>query len=102
MAGLFSTGRSGSTMLGALLDAHPLVAYRFEPIHRLPNIERRQFDAFQRFNDPHEWARDLFDRLSPGASLVDKPPFFAKTSRSYLGMRTLYPLARVFPPADAI
>ena len=103
IAGIFSTGRSGSTWLGALLGTHPDVAYRFEPTVRSPRLDRRTVEALQALRDP-EISDERLDAARAGLLISnpysDKPPFSSRAAGAVRlqGLRPyLWPLARRFP-----
>ena len=104
VAGVFGQGRSGTTWLGSLLNAHANVAYRFEPFHRfgrdsaLGRLRTRieQHDFCQ--NDVSQLYR-LLVRAHP---LTEKPPFFDKRQLPRFGRTWLWRLARVAPPVRPI
>lgn len=102
LAGIFSTGRSGSTWLGALLGTHPGVAYRFEPHTRSPGISRRTTEALEALRDP-EVSDERLASIRAGLLLsnpyTDKPPFSSRASGTVRlqGLRPwLWPPARKF------
>lgn len=104
MLGLFGQGRSGTTWLGCILDAHPEVTYRFEPHHKTPSLSKDSVAACLKLRD-----EDLSDSDLPSirAELLksnpysDKPPFFEKAEGSLRmpGLRQmLCPIARQLAP----
>lgn len=93
---VFGTGRSGSTWLGALLNSHPDVAYRFEPFHRIKNNPcireaRAKVEAgtFTQSDIP-----TIYDALLTATPLTEKPPFFPKRFGRTFGRKLAWPLAR--------
>lgn len=100
LCGLFATGRSGSTWLGAMLDAHPRVAYRFEPLNRLKR-NAAVIDLVARLRDGRftdDDADALYDQLLRADPMTDKRPFFAKQDTFVFGMDIAWRMARVAPP----
>lgn len=90
------TGRSGSTWLGAILNAHPEVAYRFEPFSRLrwhPSI-REVVDIINAEDFSDESVGQVYERLLRSHPLTDKPPFFPKSHSHYRGKVFTWPLSR--------
>jgi hypothetical protein len=101
---IMGTGRSGSTWLGSIVDTHPEVAYRFEPLARLRDDReiaalRKQLTA-ERVDET--LLERLHQRLLRADPLTSKPPFFPKASGRTLGRARLWPLARVFAPARGL
>lgn len=100
LAGLFGTGRSGTTWLGAVLNAHPDVAYRFEPFHRnkrdpvLAPIRDRLRNGGANGQD----MRRLYERLIGADPFTDKPPFFPKHNSRNFARKQAWFCARVCPP----
>lgn len=100
-AGIFSTGRSGSTWLGALLGTHPHVAYRFEPHSRGPGLSRRTVEALEAIRDA-EISDDRLGSIRAGLLISnpysDKPPFSPRAGAVRLERVRpwLWPLARKF------
>jgi len=94
--GLFGSGRSGTTWLGAIISSHPGVAYRFEPLHRLaptlPNIRELRAKLSDDAFGP-EITDELYESLIPARPLTAKPPFFPKR-RMLAGRSVLWPFAR--------
>jgi hypothetical protein len=96
LIGIFGTPRSGSTWLGAILDSHPEVAYRFEPFHRLrssPRIQR----ARELLASPDLCNADLpfvYNALLPAHPQLLKEPFFRKCNARNSGRRPIWALAR--------
>jgi hypothetical protein len=80
LCGLFGSGRSGTTWLGSIINSHPDVAYRFEPLHKLMGVPR--IDAARRLlkSDELDDARlaEVYAALIIAHPLVEKPPYFAK------------------------
>ncbi|NND55515.1 MAG: hypothetical protein HKN56_11175 [Gammaproteobacteria bacterium] len=80
LGAIFSLGRSGSTWLGALINSHPEVAYRFEPFSRLR--AQKDFQAFDaRLKNELSGSistSEIIRLMLPAHPLVDKPPFFDK------------------------
>lgn len=102
MLGVFSTGRSGSTWMGCLLDSHPDITYRFEPHAKSKGLSKSAADGIARLGSPDLADRDL-DPIREGLldsnPFSDKPPFFAKTRGALRmpGLRQLLcPAARRF------
>lgn len=102
LAAIFGTGRSGTTFLGSVIDSHPDVAYRFEPVHR--NLVGPWRDLLTKLEAIPQNKRVgmLRESFAPGPSRVDKPPFFRKRARATFAMRGLYPAARKIRGVDAI
>lgn len=96
LAGIFGSGRSGTSWLGAIVDSSPGVAYRFEPFHRSgvsPSIAaaRAVIDGAN-LDDERLWA--VYDGLLAAHPATCKPPFFPKDHCWNFGRRWLWPLAR--------
>ena len=108
LAGVFSSGRSGSTWLGAILNSHPELVYRFEPLHRArPGTElallrsRLESGAFGNADLP-----GAYEALRVANPATDKPPFFVKRGDSRpkvagLALRQLVWMAAERAPALA-
>lgn len=87
LSGLFGTGRSGTTWLGAILNSHPDVAYRFEPFHRLaecPKIDCA-LNLLQAADVSDQDLAQVYNLLLPAHPLLEKPPFFPKQNVPSLG-----------------
>lgn len=96
---IFSTGRSGSTWLGSIVDSHPDVAYRFEPFARMRERSPRLAavrDRLRAGDSGDAVLDDLYDALLPAHPLLSKPPFFAKSysMRLPVGRSLLWPVCR--------
>jgi hypothetical protein len=102
LAALFSTGRSGSTWLGALLGSHEQIVYRFEPSPFSKGICAQTAESIEGFLHPES------SRLSPhevkqgllqSNPYVDKPPFVRKSGspRREALKPYLWPLTRAYP-----
>ena len=101
--GVFGSGRSGSTWLGSILNTHPRVAYRFEPLHRLG--KGRAGAAALRDRLQSEEASDadlerLYEMLLPADPLVEKPPFFKKDNVPNAARERLWPVVKVVKLGD--
>jgi hypothetical protein len=98
LAAVFGSGRSGSSWLGAIINSHPEVAYRFEPFHRLAN--RRIAEAERLASSPDLSDSDLnaiYAALLPANPLLEKPPFFEKRNSALAGKVVAWNLARTAP-----
>ncbi|NEP08673.1 MAG: sulfotransferase [Symploca sp. SIO2C1] len=99
LGAIFGTGRSGTTWLGAILQSHPAISYRFEPFTRLQKtqveisqaLELIQSDAFSVKELP-----SIYQALLPAYPECEKPPFFPKNYpvRFSWGKSLTWPLAR--------
>jgi len=91
---IFGTGRCGSTWLGAMVNSHPDIAYRFEPFTRLlrePRIE----SIYRRIESGAPGAdalHDLYQALLPAHPALDKPPFFPKSFAGGFARRSAWAL----------
>jgi len=102
---IIGPGRSGTTWAGTIVDSCPDVIYRFEPFHRMAAVSREFKTWFERLKNQAVHESDiasLYDLLRIADPLVNKAPFFA--GKSYrvrtLGRSPLWPVARIFPPAN--
>lgn len=80
LGAIFGTGRSGSTWLGAIINSHPDVAYRFEPLHRLadhPRVGRAREILLSETAEASQ-LEEVYAALLPAHPQLDKPPFFRK------------------------
>jgi hypothetical protein len=110
--GIFGTGRSGSTWLGAIVGSHPRVAYRFEPLHRCGESDPRLRAVLQKLDragddddDIDESTLDeLYRALLPAHPETEKPPFISRDYRMrlHVGRAALWPLARRFAPVKPL
>jgi hypothetical protein len=103
---ILGTSRSGSTWLGAIVGAHPDVAYRFEPFHRAA-----QDPAMRPIRHVLESGRlsvndldGLYRCLLRASPITEKPPFFSKRYRTRFafGRSVAWPLARALGPLGAL
>lgn len=81
LAALFSTGRSGSTWLGALLGSHDRIVYRFEPSPFSKGICAQTAESIEGFLHPETGrlsASEVKQGLLISNPYVDKPPFVRK------------------------
>lgn len=98
-AAVFGAGRSGTTWLGAMLDAHPDVAYRFEPIHALrkhPRV-RSIYRKLQGGDADPRLIDELAGQLRPADPRLDRPPFMPKNGHTQCGRTLLNRGGRVLP-----
>ncbi len=96
---LFGPNRSGTTWLGSVLNAHPEIAYRFEPFHRLrdkPEI-RSFIHAIHTSDTSNESTNELYMALLSADPVLDKPPFFRKVWSNELFKSSLYGPCRLLP-----
>jgi hypothetical protein len=103
LAGLFSTGRSGSTWLGAMLGTHRGIAYRFEPHGRGAGSDPLTTQAVGMIRTSSV-STDLLEEIRRGLLVsdpyADKPPFSPRekgTLRLPWLRGVMWPLARKFP-----
>lgn len=97
--GIFGSGRSGTSWLGAIVDSHPQVIYRFEPFHRLKNTSHHIKQLSQRFRSETLNEDDLmtiYQALIIAHPKTERPPFFPKNYTQPLGKSGLRPLAMRF------
>ena len=87
-----------------MLNAHPQVAYRFEPFHRGKKSKTLQ-SLLSRLREsefgPEETAA-LYRELLIANAQTEKPPFFHKTNTRNRGRNLLWPVARSVPPANGL
>ncbi len=97
LGAILGTSRCGSTWLGAIVNSHPDVAYRFEPFHRLGRTTLRSMTETLKADRFQATDVDALHRLLlPAHPGTDKPPFFEKSFRSRVnrGRSLLWPPAR--------
>lgn len=102
---IFGTGRSGTTWLGSIIDAHPRVAYRFEPIHALSNDKRMQ-QIHQRIKaslgpEIEQALKDLKALLIRANPRIERPPFYPKSNRRLRGRTLLNRACKALPPLSS-
>lgn len=95
-ATIFGTGRSGSTWLGSIVDTHPDLAYRFEPLARLRDDTRvlRLCERIMGSGADLSLLDDLHQCLLRADPLTCKPPFFPKRHQRTLGRAWMWPASR--------
>ncbi|NGP53704.1 sulfotransferase [Thioalkalivibrio sp. XN8] len=102
---IFGPGRSGTTWLGSMINAHPDIAYRFEPFTRQKRDATIQ-KCKAELREGHlttEARKTLYDLLLLAHPLTDKPPFFKKSYAKGKRLKTwLWRAARGFPPLRVI
>lgn len=102
---IYGPGRSGTTWLGSIINSHPDIAYRFEPLRknlRVPRVKKIWQTSQTDKISNKELKRLLYNSLLPAHSLLDKPPFFKKTNTKLLGHKLAWSLARKIPSANAV
>jgi len=99
LGALFGTGRSGTTWVGAVLDSHPDLEYRFEPFHRMKSDskfrEARELLTSGELDDAH--LETVYQTLLAPHPQIVRPPFFRKTNSRSLGILPAFKLARAVP-----
>jgi hypothetical protein len=104
LSALFGSGRCGTSWLGAILNSHPGVAYRFEPFHRLrhrPGVnEIRELITSDGFSE-QDLSR-VYEVLLRAHPLSEKPPFFRKRGQLNFGRGPLWIAARKVPLMDRL
>ena len=100
IAAVIGTGRSGTTWLGSLLNAHPEIAYRFEPLARSPEgKDLHEIASLLKAGQvPERFEERLYGALIVADPLTDKPPFFEKVGLPNRGVHQLWSVARVASP----
>lgn len=107
LAGVFGQSRSGTTWLGAIVDTHPKVAYRYEPFTRLAR-RREDFrllgDELREGRASAASVRRLYELLLPANPRLSRPPFFEKNGllRASAGRKRLWAPARALGPLGAL
>lgn len=104
LMGVFGSGRSGSSWLGSILDSHPMVAYRFEPFHRLQHnadVSRLRKRLEEKSCSDSDLIQ-VYDILLPANSHIERPPFFSKTNSLFFGKSWLRPAACRFKSLNAL
>ena len=96
---IFGSSRSGTTWLGAIVDSHPEILYRFEPFHRLQKTQSLIKEIYDLTRSDNFSAQDvprIYNCLLPAYPESEKPPFFSKnfSTRLSFGKSFLWPLAR--------
>ncbi|ACK64575.1 hypothetical protein PCC8801_0479 [Rippkaea orientalis PCC 8801] len=99
LGAIFGTGRSGSTWLGAIINSHPDVAYRFEPFHRLQRKNQEIAKVINHLKSgliSEQGVLEIYDLLLPAYPEIEKPPFFPKNFALGIGkgQNLLWPLSR--------
>jgi hypothetical protein len=99
LGAIFGAGRSGSTLLGAIVSSHPDVAYRFEPVHRSQGLAPEAENVLARLRSGTLASTDIPEihrALLPANPEWEKPPFFRKRypTRMATGRSVLWPVAR--------
>lgn len=104
LAALFGSGRSGSSWLGALVNSHPEVAFRYEPFHRLKDVPRiaeaRRVLESQALDDTA--LETVYGGLLPSTCLAEPPPFFPKTNALRLGRSWVWHAAKAVAPVENV
>jgi hypothetical protein len=99
IAAILGTGRSGTTWLGSIINAHPRIAYRFEPFHRASKGSpvRAFMNAMTVGNFTKPQIAALYDELVPANPITEKAPFFQKQELPSMGIELLWKTSRVIP-----
>jgi hypothetical protein len=99
IAAILGTGRSGTTWLGSIINAHPRIAYRFEPFHR--DSQGSQVSAFMNAmtigNFTEQQIPTLYNELIHANPLTEKAPFFPKEDVATKGIELLWKASRILP-----
>jgi len=95
IGGIFGTGRSGTTWVGAVLGAHTDVAYMFEPIGRSKD-EGSPLREWEKaiIEGGHVRVEELRRALLKGDVLWDKPPFVKKPGQRHVARVAVWAAAR--------
>ena len=98
-AAVFGVSRSGTSWLGAMLDAHPEVAYRFEPIDNIPDQEQARpiIRRLQSGDQDPMLVEELARLLRPAHPRLDRPPFVPKHGHTQRGRTFLNRAGRLLP-----
>jgi Sulfotransferase domain len=97
---IFGTGRSGTTWLGAIVDSHQDVLYRFEPFHRAKSNQQLQqhwakVKAGTANNQDLHTIAQVLRKPNPH---LERPPFFPKRSGILKGKVSLNRISNKIPP----
>ena len=98
LGAIFGQGRSGTTWLGAIVDSHPQVCYRFEPFRRIKVLEHRAGNL-ARLNQSQSLSSEDVREIT--STLLRAFPEFIKPSFHQKSYRKRFPFGEVFMLAIA-
>lgn len=103
LGAVFGAARSGTTWLGAMINSHPQVAYRFEPFHRRAGHAATDRVRALLLSDSLCDADldEVYELLRHPHPMTKREPFFPKSFRRNRGIGLTYRLsrARLLPAA---
>jgi hypothetical protein len=99
IAAVLGTGRSGTTWLGSIINAHPQIAYRFEPFHRASEGSKVRgiMDSMTAGDFTRKKNTELYNELIYANPLTVKAPFFPKEGTSVKGIELTWKASRILP-----
>ncbi len=100
IASILGTGRSGTTWLGSIINAHPQLAYRFEPFHRAPKGSQLSIwmEEMAQGQLNENVLPEIYKALKKADPRTEKPPFFPKKDLRQTAQGTLYKITRLIKP----